>query len=178
MRVGCHFITIRPTWKLRDRGAKARLIRRLESVSHAWDDFQASRKRDAVYGYLAAVFAIVAHYRVRRRTDRLLRHAFRYAHLPFDKHADPFTAVIRCTCGGVADNKTISKWARALRYVARRKRHGTLPKAFMKRASGVNACADRYATFMRRPDRAQKADLRFRQTPYAATAPHANSVLA
>ena len=58
------------------------------------------------------------------------------------------------------------------------KRHGTPPKAFMKRAGCVNACADRYATFMRRPDRAQKADLRFRQTPYAATAPHANSVLA
>jgi uncharacterized protein YerC len=131
--------TIKSAQKFRRKYSKPRLLRSLENVRDAWDDFQASRKRDAVYGYLAAVFAIVAHYGVRRRTDRLLRHAFRYAHLPFDKHADPFTAVSRCTCGGVADNKTISKWARALRYGA-----------------------DRYAKIMRRRDRAQKADLRFR----------------
>ena len=95
---------------------------------------QATRARDAVYGYLQAVFAIVMHYRVRRRTKRLLRHAFRFADLPFEKHADPFTAVIRCTSGGAADDKTISKWARALRYVAQCKKPGTSLKAFMKQA--------------------------------------------
>ena len=98
---------------------KARVRRRLEKIRDAWDDFQASRARDAVYGYLDAVFAIVEHYKVRRRTKRLLRHAFKFADLPFDNNADPFTAVIRCTCDDDVDSKTISKWARALRYVAR-----------------------------------------------------------
>jgi hypothetical protein len=88
---------------------KARLRRWLEKVRGAWDEFQASRARDAVYGYLEAVFAIVEHYRVRRRTNRLLRQAFEFADLPFDKNADPFTAVIRCTSGRDIDNKTISK---------------------------------------------------------------------
>ena len=37
-----------------------------------------------MYEYLAAVFAIVTHYKVRRRTNRLLRHAFKFANLPFD----------------------------------------------------------------------------------------------
>ena len=64
-----------------------------------------------MYEYLAAVFAIVTHYKVRRRTNRLLRHAFKFANLPFDKNADAFTAVIRCTCGDSVDDKTISKWA-------------------------------------------------------------------
>jgi len=136
--------------KMRGRDAMAPLIRWLESAREAWDDFQASRKRDAVYEYLAAVFAIVAHYRIRRRTNRLLRHAFKFAHLPFDKHADPFSAVIRCTCGGVADSKTISKWARALRFVRRRKRTGMPLKAFMQEAGGVNACASRYAKHFER----------------------------
>jgi hypothetical protein len=104
-------------------------------------------------GNLEAVFAIVALYKVRRRTNRLLRHAFKFAHLPFEKHADPFAAVIRCTCGGLADNKTISKWARALRYVARRKKPRMRLKAFMKGAGGVNACADRYAKYFRRGGR-------------------------
>jgi hypothetical protein len=81
---------------------------RLEKIRDAWDVFQASRARDAVYGYLDAVFAIVEHYKMRRRTKRLLRHAFKFAALSFDKHADPFTAVIRCTSDGNADGKTIS----------------------------------------------------------------------
>jgi hypothetical protein len=84
-----------------------------------------------------------------RRTNRLLRHAFEFANLPFDKNADPFTAVIRCTCGNAVDNKTISKWGRALRYVRSCKQTRTRLKAFMKEAGGVNACADRLARLMR-----------------------------
>jgi hypothetical protein len=126
-----------------NKTSKARLRRRLEKIRGAWDDFQASRARDAVYGYLEAVFAIVEHYKVRRRTKKLLRHAF--ADLPFDKKADPFTAVIRCTCDDEIDSKTISKWARALRYVAHCKKPQTRLKTFMKEAGGVNACGDQYA---------------------------------
>ena len=139
--------------KFRESGAKAVRVVSLGSVRDAWDDFQATRTRDAVYGYLEAVFTIVMHFKVRRRIKRLLRHAFELADQPLDKNADPFTAVIRCTCDGHADNKTISKWARALRYVARCKKHGTPLMAFMKGAGGVNACADRYAKLTRRCNR-------------------------
>jgi hypothetical protein len=132
-------------WRLRHEPRGNRPERWLEKVRGAGDKFQSSRRRDAVYGYLEEVFAIVAHYRVRRRTNNLLRHAFEFADQPLDKHADPFTAVIRCTCDGQADNKTISKWARALRYVARCKKPGTPLKAFMTEAGGVNACAASYA---------------------------------
>jgi hypothetical protein len=55
---------------------KISLRQRLEKVGDAWDDFQANRARDAVYGYLEAVFAVVDHYKVRRKTKKLLRHAF------------------------------------------------------------------------------------------------------
>jgi hypothetical protein len=127
-----------------------RIRRRFEKIRDAWNDFQASRTRDAVYGYLEAVFAIVKHYKVRRRTKKLLRHAFECAELPFDKNADPFTAVIRCTSDDNADNKTISKWARALRYVARCKEPRKPVTAFIKEAGGVNACADRYAEYLGR----------------------------
>ena len=101
--------------------------------------------RDAVYGYLGAVFAIVEHHKVRRRSKRLLRRASEFSGLPFDKQADPFTVVIRCTCADRADSKTVSKWARALRYVADCKVPRARLKMFMKKAGGVNACADLYA---------------------------------
>ena len=129
---------------------KARLRRWLEKVRGAWGEFQASRARDAVYGYLEAVFAIVEHYRVRRRTNRLLRHASKFAHFSFDKNADPFAAVIRCTSRRDIDSKMISKWARALRYVARRKESDIGLRKFMKGVGGVNACADGYARLKRR----------------------------
>jgi hypothetical protein len=130
-----------------------RTMWRFEKIREAWDKFQANRTRDAVYGYLEAVFAIVAHYKVRRRTRKLLRHAFEFAELPFDKNANAFAAVIRCTCADRADNKTISKWARALRYVARCKAHPTQLEKFMKEAGGVNACANRSAKYFGRGSR-------------------------
>jgi hypothetical protein len=125
--------------------SKARLRRRLEKIREAWDDFQTSRARDAVYGYLGAVFAIVEHYKIRRRTNRLLRNAFKLANLPFDRKADPFTGVIRCTCADYVDSKSISKWARALRFAAHCKKPHMRLKTFMKKAGGVNACADGYS---------------------------------
>jgi hypothetical protein len=100
-----------------------------------------------VYVYLEAVFAIVEHYKVRRKTNKLLRHAFTFANPSFDRKSDAFTAVIRCTCNDDVDSKTISKWARALRYVARCGVTARQLKAFMKEAGGVNACACLYARY-------------------------------
>jgi hypothetical protein len=125
--------------------SKKSLRQRLGDVCNAWDDFQESRARDAVYGYLRAVFAIVKHYNGRRRTKRLMRRAYKFAGLPIDMNADPLAVVIRCTCDGKADNKTISKWSRALRYVARVKKPRHPLTTFMKNRGGVNACAERYA---------------------------------
>jgi hypothetical protein len=119
-------------------------------VCDAWDDFQECRERDAVYGYLKTVFAVVVDYKGRRRTKRLLRRAFQFAGLPLDKNADPFAAVIRCTSEGNVDNKTISKWATALRYAAHCKKPGTPLKTFIKKMGGINACAERYAIYLGR----------------------------
>ena len=102
-----------------------------------------------MYGFLMAVFETVMHYQVRRKTKKLLWQAFEFADLPFDKNADPFTAVIRCTSDNI-DGKTISKWARALRYAARSKEPAVRLRTFMKRAGGVNACADLYARYFGR----------------------------
>jgi hypothetical protein len=130
----------------------------LEKVRDAWGDLQLSRTRDAVYGFLGAVFEMVMHYKVRRRTTRLRRHAFKFAELPFDKNADPFSAVIRCTSDDNADSKTISKWARALRYVARCKEPAARLRTFMKEAGGVNACASLYARRCKRGNRRSPRD--------------------
>jgi hypothetical protein len=66
---------------------------------------------------------------------------------PAKPKLDPFIAVIRCTCDDNVDGKTISKWARALRYVAHCKPHEMPVKTFIKELGGVNACADLYARY-------------------------------
>jgi hypothetical protein len=128
----------------------ARIRRRFEKIRDVWNQFQASRARDAVYGYLEAVFAIVTHYKVRRRTKKLLRHAFEFANLPLNNSPDLFTAVIHCTSGDAVDKKVTSKWARALRYVAHCNVPRTRLKMFMKNVGGVNTCADLYAKYLGR----------------------------
>ena len=119
-----------------------RLRQRVVGVCNAWDEFQESRCRDAVYGYLRAVFLLVKRYRGRRRTKKLLRRASKFAGLAFECNADPFSIVIRCTSEDL-DTKTLSKWSRALRYVAQVKKRTPL-KTFMKNRGGINACADLY----------------------------------
>jgi hypothetical protein len=132
---------------------KKSLRQRLGDVCNAWDDFQETRSRDAVYGYLRAVFSIVKRYSGKRRTKRLMRRAFKFAGLPVDLTADPFAVIIRSTCEHKLDNKTISKWSRALRYVARVKKPRHPLTTFMKNRGGVNACAERYAKYFGRGER-------------------------
>jgi len=133
--------------------SKDRLSQRLVTVCNAWDDFQECRKRDAVYRYLKAAFALVVDYKGRRRTKRLLQRAFQFAGLSHDRKADPFATVIRCTCERNVDNKTISKWARALRYVAYCNVPRTRLRTFMKRMGGINGCADRHSRYLGRGTR-------------------------
>jgi hypothetical protein len=118
---------------------------RLMKVYDAWDESSEDRSRDSIYPYLKAAYAIVRRYQRRRRTNELLRCATKFAGLPFDRNADPFATIIRCTCAQELDGKTISKIARALRYAAYRNRPPRLLKSFVKGLGGINACADLYA---------------------------------
>ncbi len=127
----------------------ARVAEGLLDVCAAWEGFQSSRARDAVYRYLKAVFVIVSTYKGKKEKRRLLRKAAKLAGLDIDKNTEAFAAVIRCTCENKLDNKTISKWARALRYAAYRNRPPRLLKSFMKARGGINACAGLYSKVSR-----------------------------
>ena len=119
------------------------LRQRVVEVCNAWDEFQGSRRRDAVYGYLRAVFLLVKRYRGRRQTKKLLRRAFKFAGLAFECNADPFSVVIRCTSEDL-DAKTLSKWSRVLRYAAKFKKPRMPLHMFIKNRGGINACANLY----------------------------------
>jgi hypothetical protein len=115
------------------------LAAELKPVTVAWTNYQANRDRNAVYGYLEAVFAVVAKWTrlgcAKSRADEALRSRG----LKCGKRVEPFAAVVACTA--TVDRKTNSKWSRALRQAARLKDNGESLSDFIKRQGGINACA-------------------------------------
>jgi hypothetical protein len=119
-------------------------------VRNAWDDSQARRERDAIYGYLSAVFKLVAwwaaeHCAIERAQKALrLRHILR--HITPSDHDEPFAAIIRCTADPAkVDKRTRSKWSRALRYALAYKSPSEPLDKFIKRKGGINRCAERFS---------------------------------
>jgi hypothetical protein len=118
----------------------------LERVRNAWDDCQATRDRNAIYRYLAAVYGLVAWWAAEgREVDRAHR-ALRLRRLEISEREDPFVAVIRCTANPAkADKRTRNKWSRVMRYAAVYKPDSEPLDRFIRRKGGINACAARFS---------------------------------
>jgi hypothetical protein len=130
-----------------DQALKQDLLR----VQNAWEDAQGSRERGAIYGFLSAVFGLVAWWTAENRAPERAQKALRLRHItPFDQE-EPFAAIIRCTADpGKVDKRTRSKWSRALRYALESKLPSESLDQFMKRKGGINECAAKFAGHLRR----------------------------
>jgi hypothetical protein len=115
-------------------------------VRNAWEECQASRDRDAIYGYLTAVFNLVGWWTAENRALDRAHKALRLKSMcPFDGE-EPFAAIIRCTADSTkVDKRTRSKWSRLLRYAWAYKSPPEPLDAFIKRKGGINSCASRFA---------------------------------
>jgi hypothetical protein len=133
----------------------------LERVRTAWEDAQATRDRNAIYGYLNAVYGLVAWWTAEdREIDRAWR-AVRLRGLEVSEREDPFASVIRCTADA-ADKRTRSKWSRLMRYAAAYKPDSEALELFIRRKGGINKCAARFARWMGR-GRATRSERRWRR---------------
>src|SRR3984893_5966760 len=121
------------------------LTQALLRLQIAWDDCQASRARDSIYGYLTAVFDLVAWWTAEKRALERAHKALRSRHINPFEHEEPFAAVIRCTADREkVDKRTRSKWSRALRYALMQKTPSESLVQFIKRKGGINRCAERF----------------------------------
>jgi hypothetical protein len=130
----------------------AALRQDLERVRCAWLDWQGNRDRNAIYGYLKAVYGLVTWWSAEGQETERSRRALRLRCLDASNREDPFAAVIRCTADPAkVDKRTRSKWSRVLRYAAVYKPDSDPLDQFIKRKGGINACgrtsefATRYA---------------------------------
>jgi hypothetical protein len=118
----------------------------LYRLRNAWEDCQANRDRDAIYGYLTTVFDLVAWWFAEDRALERAQKALRLHNIRPAEHDEPFAAVIRCTANPAkVDKRTRSKWSRALRYALAYKSHSEPLDQFIKRKGGINRCAARFA---------------------------------
>lgn len=115
-------------------------------VRNAWEECQARRDRDAIYGYLGAVFDLIAWWTVEKRALERAHKALRFRGMDPFEHEEAFAAVIRCTADPKkVDKRTRSKWSRALRYTLAHKLPSEPLARFIKRKGGINYCAERGA---------------------------------
>jgi hypothetical protein len=120
-------------------------------VRNAWEECQASRKRDAIYIYLTAVFDLVAWWAAEGRALERAHKALRLQRICPFAGEEPFAAVIRCTADPAkVDKRTRSKWSRVLRYALRYKSHSEPLDQFIKRKGRINGCADRFTRCLER----------------------------
>jgi hypothetical protein len=130
---------------------KEALERNLERVHDAWDDYQADRRRGAIYGYLKAVYDLVSWWSAERAEVDRARQALRSRGLLPLPREDVYAAMIRCTADRRrVDKRTRSKWSRVLRYAKMEKDEKEPLAAFIKRKGGINECNARYGRCLRR----------------------------
>ena len=93
------------------------LLQDLEQVAKIWRDFQSSRTRDAVYGYLAAIFALVEWWTIDKREISRARLALQLRGIGIPEEIEPFAAVIVVTSHPAKlDKRMTSKYSRTLWY--------------------------------------------------------------
>jgi hypothetical protein len=130
---------------------KETLERDLDRVHDAWDDSQADRRRDAIYGYLKAVYDLVNWWSAEGCDVDRARQALRLRGLLPWPPEDVYAAIIRCTADPArTDRRTRSKWSRVLRYAKMEKDDKEPLAEFVKRKGGINECVVRYGRRLRR----------------------------
>ena len=119
-------------------------------VRTSWEYCQANRDRNAIYGYLSAVFELVMWWAAEDRAVSRARWALQLRGVDLPATDEPFAAIILCTADhDKVDKRTRSKWSRMMRYAAEYKSTSEPLAAFVQRKGGINACASRFTQMAR-----------------------------
>ena len=115
-------------------------------LQNEWETYQGTRDRDAVYGYLTAVFELVSWWAQEGRAVNRAHRALHQRGYSSIREPEPFASIIRSTSDPEkVDDRTRSKWSRVLRYAAEFKDLAEPLGDFIKRKGGINKCAARFA---------------------------------
>jgi hypothetical protein len=122
-----------------------------EFGEQATDAEPQQHRRLAVHGLLEKAFNLVSKWDAEARLEEALYALLDSLDAPVSlKKGEAFAVVLYCVVPNV-DDKLRSKWARVLRFAALTMPFNEPLRVFIKRKGGINACASRYAEYVRRP---------------------------
>ena len=125
-----------------DEALRANLLR----LENAWEEFQSTRDRAAVYLYLTPIFELIAVWEALGQLREITCRALRLRGGNPRLARDPVAALIFCTSDPEkVDRRTRSKWSRVLQYAVRYKSPLKSLEMFVTKRGGINKCAARYA---------------------------------
>jgi hypothetical protein len=123
-------------------------IKRLREI---WQKVQGDRNRDAIYGYLTAVYELIEWWTAEMLAIDRAKRALRVNGLVVTEEPEPFGAVIAASVSPKKlDRRQLSKYSRALRYAAARGCRPKRLKGFIERHGGLNSAAARFRRRLRR----------------------------
>jgi hypothetical protein len=108
----------------------------------------ASRRRFAFYFYLAAVFELYVQLRRRNQAKPSARRIAKLSGVRKQNRTHPIRTIIDAT--STADNKTRSRWSRALRYAWRERKTWTDLDAFLRENGGPAGCARQFSAIRKK----------------------------
>jgi hypothetical protein len=90
----------------------------LDKARRAWQQYQSTRRRDAIYDYLSEVFTTVRLWKQQDNVETKVHQVLRaIGNCTGIRNQDPYAIVLLCSSDPrTVDTKTRSKWSRALRY--------------------------------------------------------------
>jgi hypothetical protein len=112
------------------------------------NDTRPGKRRFGVYKYLGSVYELYLQFRSRRIARKATRRIVKEMHLAIRRNSHPIRVLIESSAGG-EDNRTKSRWLRALKYA-----HGWLQPAerltwFFTVNGGISGSAAKYAKLQR-----------------------------
>lgn len=107
------------------------------------------RQRFAFYGYLAGVYKLYERLRRNNEANRDAQRIRSLFDLPTNRYTHPVRTILDATSS--TDEKTKSRWTRALRFAWHERRRWKNFEKFLRQNGGPAGCADQFAALHSKP---------------------------
>ena len=114
----------------------------LKKLEAAFKEYQSTRKRDAVYGYLTAVYRFARQFEKASHRRIVGEHMLSLKDRGSRKTDNAFSAILRAT--STVNEQTRWKWVQCLAFARREKIASDALQSFIKKHDGINECADEW----------------------------------
>jgi hypothetical protein len=131
-------------WRDREHGVKALASRGLKQLAEAFGLYHSTRARNAVYGYLTAVYEFAAGFRASRDCKRLAKVMVKRKERVVRCDQNRFDLLLLASSTPAVNAKARWKWSQCLTHAVYEEIEPADLERFIADFGGVNACAAKW----------------------------------